>query len=87
VPDPEQTWIARLTPVAGRDLSELLALPLGLDVWERHPGSLVVAAAESRLLEVERRHLAHVERLGSREQHEQMPGERSEDDRRGIPDE
>lgn len=83
MPEPEQIWIARLTPVAGRDVSELLALPLGLDVWERHPGSLVVAAPESRLVEVERRFLARVERWGSREQYERMQG-RSEGDSRGA---
>ncbi len=86
MPEPEQTWIARVTPVAGGDLSDLLALPLGLDVWERHPGFLVVAAPESRLVEVERRHLARVERWGSREQYEQMLGERAEDEAPGTPD-
>ena len=85
MPEPEQTWIARLTPAAGGDLSELLALPLGLDVWERHPGFLVVAAPESRLVEVERRLLARVERWVPREQYEQMQAGRSEDDSRGTP--
>ncbi|MGY1640615.1 hypothetical protein ACI782_05705 [Geodermatophilus sp. SYSU D00703] len=58
----EQTWIARLTPVGGVDVAGLLELPLGLDVWERHADFLVVAAPESRLAEVERRHLARVDR-------------------------
>jgi len=30
----EQTWIARVTPAAGRSVATLLGLPLGLDVWE-----------------------------------------------------
>jgi hypothetical protein len=59
----DETWIARLTPVAGGSVAGLLALPLGLDVWERHPGFLVVAAPESRLAELERRRLATVERV------------------------
>lgn len=66
----DETWIALLTPTAGRTVEDLLALPLGLDVWERHPDHLVVAATESRLAEVERRHLAEVERTMSRSQYE-----------------
>jgi hypothetical protein len=45
------------------DLAELLAMPLGLDVWERHAEELVVAASEAALAEVERRQLAHIERI------------------------
>jgi hypothetical protein len=41
----------------------LLSLPLGLDVWERRPDALVVAATEAQLEEIERRHLARVERI------------------------
>ena len=66
----EETWIARLTPVAGRSVAGLLALPLGLDVWERHPGFLVVAAPESLLTELERRRLATVDRWSTREAYE-----------------
>ncbi len=58
----EETWVARLTPEAGRTVADLLAMPLGLDVWERGADSLVVAAAESRLSELERRRLARVDR-------------------------
>ncbi len=68
----ERTWIARLTPLAGSDVAGLLDLPLGLDVWERHAGFLVVAAPESRLAEVERRRLATVERWESTERYLQQ---------------
>ena len=66
----EQTWIARLTPLSGGGVPGLLAMPLGVDVWERQPGFLVVAAAESRLAEIERRRLARVERLVTTERYE-----------------
>jgi hypothetical protein len=56
-------WVARLTPEPDRSVDDLLALPLGLDVWERHAGSLLVAADEAQLAEVERRRLARVERI------------------------
>ena len=67
----EQTWIARLTPMSGGGVPALLALPLGVDVWERHPGYLVVAASESRLAALERRRLARVERLVTTERYEE----------------
>ena len=66
----EQTWIARVTPAAGGSVPALLRLPLGLDVWERHAGFLVVAAPESRLAELERRRLAHVDRWMTQRQYE-----------------
>ncbi|MGY1670305.1 hypothetical protein [Geodermatophilus sp. SYSU D00710] len=59
----EETWIARLTPGPGSNVDELLDMPLGLDVWERHADSLVVVAPDSRLGELERRRLARVDRL------------------------
>ena len=68
----DQTWIARLTPLSGGGVPALLAMPLAVDVWERHPGFLVVAAAESRLAEVERRRLARVERLVPTERYEEQ---------------
>jgi hypothetical protein len=46
-------------------------MPLGVDVWERHPGFLVVAAPESRLAELERRRLARVDRLATTERYEE----------------
>ena len=72
----EQTWIARLTPLSGGGVPALLALPLGVDVWERHPGFLVVAAAESRLAELERRRLAKVERLVTTQRYEEEQRDR-----------
>jgi hypothetical protein len=66
----EQTWIARLTPLAGSSVAALLGMPLGLDVWERHAGFLVVAAPESRLSELERRRLAKVDRWATQKQYE-----------------
>jgi hypothetical protein len=68
----ERTWIARLTPLSGGGVPALLAMPLGVDVWERHPGFLVVAATESRLAELERRRLARVERLVTTERYEEQ---------------
>jgi hypothetical protein len=76
----EQTWIARLTPLSGGGVPALLALPLGLDVWERHPGHLVVAAPESRLAELERRRLARVERLVTTERYEEQMADRASGD-------
>jgi hypothetical protein len=48
----------------------LLALPLGLDVWERGPDHVLAAATEDQLAELERRRLAVVERVSSREAYE-----------------
>jgi hypothetical protein len=72
------TWVARLTPVAGRSVEDLLRLSLGLDVWERGADALVVAAPESRLAELERRRLAHVERWGTPAQYRNPSRTRSE---------
>lgn len=58
-------WVARLTPMPHGSVDALLDLPLGLDVWERHADALVVAAEEAQLAELERRHLAQVERLST----------------------
>jgi hypothetical protein len=58
-------WVARLTPPPGGSVDALLALPLGLDVWERHADVLVVAASDTQLAELERRRLARVERLST----------------------
>ena len=73
MPDGDDVWIARLTPTAGSSVDGLLRLPLGLDVWERHADALVVAAAESRLAELERRRLADVERWAPREEFASRP--------------
>jgi hypothetical protein len=69
VAEQEPTWVARITPLPGRSLPELLGMPLGLDVWERHAGYLVVAAPEDRLADLERRRLATVERWTTTERY------------------
>ena len=61
----EERWVARLRPTPGTAVDALLALPMGLDVWERHGDVLVVAASELQLSELERRRLAQVERLST----------------------
>jgi hypothetical protein len=63
--DQETRWVARLTPVPQSSIEILLGLSLGLDVWERHADALVVAASDAQLSEIERRRLAHVERLST----------------------
>jgi hypothetical protein len=70
VTDPDTTWIARLTPTKSSSVELLLSMPIGLDVWERHADSLVVAATETQLAELERRRLADVERWSTREQYQ-----------------
>ena len=62
----EDRWVARLIPADARTVDDLLGVPLGLDVWERHDDALVVAASEAQLAELERRRLARVERLCTR---------------------
>ena len=59
----EVRWVARLTPAPSVKLADLLGMPLGLDIWERRPEELVVAASDAVLAEVERRRLARVERM------------------------
>jgi len=73
---PNRTWIARLTPTADSSIELLLSVPVGLDVWERHPDSLVVAATDDQLAELERRRLAEVERWSTREEFEARAGRR-----------
>lgn len=59
----ETRWIARLTPASDLNVDTLIEMSLGLDVWERHVGSVIVAAGDMQLSEIERRHLAQVEKL------------------------
>ncbi len=66
----EDTTVARVHPAPEVGVDGLLALSLGLDVWERGPDHLLVAATEAQLAELERRRLAAVERLGTRAQYE-----------------
>jgi hypothetical protein len=63
-------WVAKLTADSAADIDALLGLSLGLDVWERHSDSLVVAASEAQLLELERRRLVRVERLATQSEFE-----------------
>lgn len=59
----DTSWIVRLRPTSGRSVDDLLKLPVGFDVWQRESGALIVAVTETTLHELERRRLAHVERL------------------------
>jgi hypothetical protein len=63
--DEQTRWVARLTPMPTTSVDGLLGMPLALDVWERHPETLLVAASEAQLSELERRRLARVERLST----------------------
>jgi hypothetical protein len=66
---PGVRWVAKLTADSATDIDALLGLSLGLDVWERHDDSLVVAASEAQLLELERR-LVRVDRLATQAEFE-----------------
>ena len=44
-------------------------MPLGLDVWERVTDHLVVVATVRQLAELQRRRLARVDRLSTRDQY------------------
>jgi hypothetical protein len=86
----EDRWIARLTPSVNSSVAILLALPLGLDVWECSDEDLVVAATEAQLSELERRRLAHITRLSTQREFETQaespardPGGANERDREG----
>jgi hypothetical protein len=61
--DRETRWVARVTPMPNFSVGSLVEMALGLDVWERHAEFLVVAANDMQLSELERRRLAHVEKL------------------------
>jgi hypothetical protein len=56
-------WVVRLRPTNGRSVDDLLRLPMALDVWQRETDALVAAISESTLQELERRRLAHIERI------------------------
>jgi len=66
----ETRWVARVTPMISISIDVLLETNWGLDVWERHADALVVAASEAQLSELERRHLARVERLSTVEEYQ-----------------
>jgi len=63
--DSDPRWVVRLRPMGGRSVDDLLRLPFSLDVWQRETGALVAAVSESTLQELERRRLAHIERIRS----------------------
>ena len=63
-------WVAKLTAASAADIEALLGLSLGLDVWERHGDSLVVATSEAQLRELERRRLVRVDRLATQAEFE-----------------
>ena len=63
-------WVAKLTADSAADIEALLGLSLGLDVWERRGDSLVVAASEAQLLELEHRRLVRVDRLSTQAEFE-----------------
>jgi hypothetical protein len=65
--EPEK-WVVRLSPVTGHTVDDLLQMPYALDVWQRDGTSLVVSAPDATLVEIERRKLARVERMGPTEQ-------------------
>lgn len=79
----ENRWVARLTPTANSSIEILLAVPIGMDVWERHGDVLVVAASEAQLSELERRRLAHVERVSTQAEFEARAERRAARDEGG----
>jgi hypothetical protein len=68
-------WIVRLSPGPGGTVDDLLAMPYSLDVWQRDANSLVAAAPEATLVEIERRNLACVERMGTAAEFAAQAGE------------
>jgi carboxypeptidase T len=48
------TVIVRVSPTGPLSLSQLVRMPLGLDVWEIQPDSVVLRATESVLVRLER---------------------------------
>jgi len=79
VAEAEDRWVARLRPAPGISIDALLALPMGLDVWERDDDTLVVAASETQLAELEPRRLARIERLSTVAEFEARARRRSTD--------
>ena len=78
-------WVAKLTADSAADIEALLGLSLGLDVWERHDDSLVVAASEAQLLELERRRLVRVDRLVTQAEFEARAGAGPQSGEEGCP--
>jgi hypothetical protein len=59
MPEKRNRWVARIKPLAPATVDA----PLSMDVWEREADSLLVAADDGQLAELERRRLADVHRL------------------------
>jgi hypothetical protein len=59
----KQRLLARLTPLQGASVDDLLRMPLSFDVWERSEDALLVLADPGQLAELERRVLSRVERV------------------------
>jgi hypothetical protein len=74
----EVRWVVRLTPRAGQQVRDLLAIPLSLDVWQREDDALVAVAPEATLRELERRKLAGVERLCTTAEYEEQARRRAQ---------
>jgi hypothetical protein len=62
MPQKRDRWVARIKPLAV-SVDELLHMPVSMDVWEKEADSLLVAADDGQLSELERRKLANVQRL------------------------
>jgi hypothetical protein len=65
--DSGRRWIARIKPTLNSTVDGLLNMPLGLDIWERNEDTIIAAASEAQLDDLERRNLASVERLSTTE--------------------
>jgi hypothetical protein len=65
--DSRRRWVARIKPTLNSSVDGLLNMPLGLDVWERNEDTIIAAASEAQLEDLERRNLARVERLSTTE--------------------
>ena len=68
--DPDDSWIAKLIPLSGRKVSDLLGLRLSMDVWQRTSEFLLVSASQRVLVEIERQQIAQVIRIQITQEYE-----------------
>ena len=68
--DTDDSWIAKLIPLSGRKVSDLLALRLSMDVWQRTSEFLLVSASQRVLVEIERQQIAQVIRIQITQEYE-----------------
>ena len=68
--DPDVSWIAKLIPLRGRKVSDLLGLRLSMDVWQRTSEFLLVSASQRVLVEIERQQIAQVIRIQITQEYE-----------------